>query len=234
MSNLSNIDEEAKALCKPEKPISLCFDVKGGPVGVLKFADGKCELVKGKAPSNILIKLGSPDKFNGVINGTVTPIPIKGITKVGFLTKNFQGLAKILSKYLKATPEQLADKSFMVKSTTLMFYVIAEAVAAIGNNDKIGKISAKRIPDGTISFEIIDGPAASIVCKGGELTVKKEKAVNPRAKMELASIEIARGLFSGKEDSIALIGNGLLKITGYIPMVDNLNRILGRVAEYLA
>lgn len=234
IENLCQLDEEAKALAKPEKPISLCFDVKGGPVGVLSFENGICKFFKEKAPNNILIKLGSPEKFNGVINGTVTPIPIKGLSKVKFLTKNFMGLAGILSKYLKATPEQLADKDFFVKSTTLMFYVIVEAIAAIGNNDKIGKISAKRIPDGTISMEIIGGPAASIIAKGGVLTVVKEKAVNPRASMVFGSIELARGLFDGKEDAMALIGNGLLKITGYVPMVDNINRILGRVAIYLA
>ena len=31
------------------------------------------------------------EKFNGVIDGTVTPVPLKGLTKIGFLLKTFTG-----------------------------------------------------------------------------------------------------------------------------------------------
>ena len=52
--------------------------------------------------------------------------------------------------------------------------------------------------------------------------------------MRFTTIETARALFDGKEDAMACIGNGTLQMRGYIPMLMNLNNILGRVAMYLA
>lgn len=62
----------------------------------------------------------------------------------------------------------------------------------------------------------------------------KTQPDHPRAVMEFANITLARRLFDGEVNSFACVGNGEIEIRGMISMVDNVNRILDRVAVYLA
>ncbi|MGI6700880.1 MAG: hypothetical protein ACOX3U_00185 [Christensenellales bacterium] len=232
--NLCEIDDEAKKLASPAKPISVRFNVTDGPQAVYSFGNGNCVMTKGPGPADIHLKLFSCEAFNKLVDGKATPLPLKGIFKLGFVTGNFTKIGEILSKYLRAAPEQLKDKNFMKKSTILMANVIGGAICQIANHDKVGKISASRIPDGAIAFEAGDEIALTINCKDGRLDLVKSKCENPRAVMRFTTIETARALFDGKEDAMACIGNGTLQMRGYIPMLMNLNNILGRVAMYLA
>jgi hypothetical protein len=47
-------------------------------------------------------------------------------------------------------------------------------------------------------------------------------------------MKLARQLFDGKVNAVACVGTGLLRIGGLVPQVDNISRILDRVALYLA
>ena len=51
--------------------------------------------------------------------------------------------------------------------------------------------------------------------------------------MEFADVELAHGLFTGTASTIAELCEGNIYMCGMISMVDNLNRILDRVAVYL-
>lgn len=111
---------------------------------------------------DIYIPLSSCEKFNGVIDGTVTPVPLKGLTKIGFLLKTFTSLTDRLSEVMRPSEEALKDRAFFELSTKLTFYTISVALSQIGNQDKIGKASASYMLDGDIAFCIKDGPAATI------------------------------------------------------------------------
>ena len=52
--------------------------------------------------------------------------------------------------------------------------------------------------------------------------------------MEFGSLQIARDLFDGRVNSLACVGTGDIRMGGMISMIDNMNRILDRVALYLA
>ena len=52
--------------------------------------------------------------------------------------------------------------------------------------------------------------------------------------MEFSNIHLARDLFDGKVNAVACIGTGGIRMSGMISMIDNVNRILDRVALYLA
>ena len=52
--------------------------------------------------------------------------------------------------------------------------------------------------------------------------------------MEFGGIKLARDLFDGNVNAVACIGEGSIKMGGNISMIDNVNRILDRVALYLA
>ena len=235
LENLCELDAEASALAQVKKPISIAFSVKGGPAATLTFKNGRCRMEQGANPkATVLLPFSSCEKFNGLIDGTVTPIPVKGFTKIGFLLKNFTKLTDILTKYLRASEDDLKDPVFFETSTKLMFYLITVTISQIANNDSIGTFSASNVPDGIIEMGIKDSVAATVRVKDHHFVTIKQKPASYRSKMEFGSIKQARDLFDGKVNAVACIGEGTITMSGLINMIDNLNRILDRVALYLA
>ena len=230
---LCQLDAEAAALIEGET-ISIGFAVKDGPQATLFIGGGKARMAPGVDRCQVKLPFSSCEKFNGLIDGTTTPIPVKGFTKVGFLLGNFTKLTDRLSMFLRPEPEALKDPEFFRVSTTLMFHVIAEAIAQIGNHDKIGRFSASNIVDGTAKIAIAGGPAAALVCRDHHITAVHDAPKTCFAYMEFASMELARALFDGQVNAIAAVGTGGVRIGGMISMIDNINRILDRVALYLA
>ncbi|MBR5470760.1 MAG: hypothetical protein IKU81_01415 [Oscillibacter sp.] len=230
---LCELDRKAAALIEGQT-VSIGFSVKDGPAATLFIGGGKCRMAPGTERCQVKLPFSSCEKFNGLIEGTVTPIPTKGFTKIGFLTGAFTKLTDRLSMYLRPQPEQLEDAEFFRISTTLMFHVIAEAIAQIGNHDKVGMFSASNIVDGTAKLAIKDGPAAALCCRDHRLTAVHEEPKVFLSYMEFCDMELARALFDGKVNAIAAVGLGQVRIGGMISQIDNINRILDRVAIYLA
>ena len=234
LENLCEIDPVASAIISNQKPISIGFDVAGGPKATLYFKNGRCRMEQGCSKCDVKLPFSSCEKFNGLIDGTVTPIPSKGFLHINFLLKKFTALTDILSKYLQATEEDLKDPVFFERSTTLMLYTIGVAIAQIGNNDEIGKFSAKYIADGSVMISIKNGPAVELVAKDHRLVTLKQAPEKYRAAMIFDSIETARALFDGNVNALTCIGTGKIEMHGLVSMLDNVNRILDRVALYLA
>jgi hypothetical protein len=235
LENLCELDPEARALLTNKKDISLVFDVKDGPKATLTFSNGRVRLEPGaRGGASIKIPVGSCEKFNAVVDGKATPVPVKGFHHINFLLKDFDALTKRLEKHLRATAEDMADPEFAERSTILMLYVIAVSLSQIGDYDEIGRFSAAHIPDGDVQFSIKGSVGATIRVKDHVLTTVKERPEHPRAIMEFESLELARVLFDGKLNALACIGEGSIAMGGMINMIDNLNRILDRVALYLA
>lgn len=225
--------EEARRLIENDK-ISIGFSVKNGPTATLIFDKGKCEMIEGVKKCNIKLPFSKPEKFNAMIDGTGTPIPSKGFTKIGFLLKKFIPLTDILSKYLRATKEDLEDEAFFRSSTLIMLHVISEAIAQIGNHDEIGRFSASNIVDGIAKISIKGEESAYIVSNNHKLTASHTQTNNYTSYMEFSDIRLARALFDGEVNAVSAVGLGNVRIGGMISMVDNINRILDRVAYYLA
>ena len=235
LENLCELDDKAKEIISTlKKPVSLAFEVKDGPAATLTFTAKGCRMEDGVTKCDIKIPVSSCEKFNKIINGEVTPVPTKGLTKVGFLLKTFTALTDRLTELMRPTEEALKDPAFFELSTILTFYTISVALSQIGNQDAIGKASASYIADGDVCFAIKDGPAATIRSKNNHLVTIKKKPENPRAIMQFDNIRLANDLFNGKINALECIGRGTVEIRGMLSMVDNLNRILDRVALYLA
>ncbi len=234
LENLCELVPEASELLEGKKPISIGFEVKGGPSATLYFKNGKCRMEQGCGNCDVKLPFSSCEKFNGLIDGTVTPIPSKGFTHIGFLLKTFTPLTDLLSKYMRASEEELKDPVFFERSTKLMLYTIGVAIAQIGNNDQVGKFSAKAIEDGSVYIGIKNGPGIEVVCKDHRLITVKKTPEKYRASMIFDSIETANALFNGQVNSLACIGTGKIEMHGLVSMLDNINRILDRVALYLA
>lgn len=235
LENLCEIDEGARALLTNKKPIAIGFSVKGGPAATLTFfPNGRCRMDDGIRDCDILLPFSSCEKFNGMIDGTVTPIPSKGFRFIKFLLKDFTALTDLLTKYLRASEEDLQDADFFEKSTTLMLYTISVAIAQIANQDAIGRFTAGFIVDGDVKLSIKGGPAVTIRAEDHHLLTLKKEPQTYRAIMQFKDIRLARQLFDGQINAVACIGQGAIEMGGMISMVDNINRILDRVALYLA
>ncbi len=212
---------------------SIGFAVKNGPSATLTFVGGKCILKEGVEDCTVKIPFSSPEKFNGMVNGTVTPVPVKGFTKLPFLLGRFRKLTDLLESYLRPAPEKLENEEFLRRSTVVMFRVIAASIAQIANHDKIGQFSASNIVDGTIKMEIAGVTKAALTAKDGVLTFSDKVPKNYLSSMTFADVKTARDLFDGKINAVAAVGNGGVKMAGMISQIDNLNRILSRVELYL-
>ncbi len=234
LPRLCELDPAAKHLAELKKPFKLGFRVKGGPSATLNFENGGCAMTDGADVCDMRLSFASPEKFNGMIAGTVTPFPLKGLHHVLFLLRRFTKLTDILTKYLKADPKALEDETFFTVSTELMFRVIAQSVTQIGNHDKIGVFSASNIVDGDVELSVEGGPAATLRVKDHVLSAIFEKPENPRAIMHFTSMRLARQLFDGQVNAVACIGRGEIEMRGMISMIDNINRIMDRVAVYLS
>lgn len=229
---LCNIVPEArKILGKSE--CSIGFAVKGGPEATLVFSDGKCTLKEGIEDCVIKLPFSSCEKFNGMINGTSTPIPTKGLTKISFLLKKFMKLTDLLEKHLRADETSLADDTFLTKSTIIMFRVIVNAIVQIGNHDSIGQFSASNIVDGAVKMEIPGVTKAAILVKDNKLTFSERVPKNIMSYMAFEDVHVAHDLFDGKINSVAAVGEGKVRMGGMISQIDNINRILSRVELYL-
>jgi hypothetical protein len=245
LEDLCRLSPEAKALAENAalpggKPVTVNLAIKEGPALSLSFRDGTCTAHAGESPCNIRLPFSSFEKFNGLIDGTVTPFPSKGFTKLKFLTGNFTRLTKILENYLRASPEALKDPVLFNASTTIMFFLIAQGVAQIGNHDAVGRFTASNIVDGTVILSIAGGASgggplqAAITIKDHVLSVSRTIPDQYHAIMEFSSIQLARQLFDGQVSALGCVGQGLIAMRGNLGMLDNINRILDRVAVYLA
>lgn len=232
LEDLIELDDEMKGLIK-DKDISIYFVVKNGPEALLQFKDGKCSFKEGKGKCNIKLFFKSPEHLNQMFEGKANPIPLKGITKISFLKNEFTKLTDKLAYYLKPTDALLNDAKYFKINTILTAYTAFFALAQIANTDKIGKVNAKRIPDGVISISVLNGPSINLNVKEGHIEAKKGLGKSPRAFMTFDSIGTANAILNGKIDSYTAIGTGRFVIKGYIPMIDNMNKILAMVPSYL-
>ncbi|MCR5523193.1 MAG: hypothetical protein K6F64_06105 [Clostridia bacterium] len=234
LENLCELVPEASAALTNKKPLSIGFEVKGGPSATITFANGKCRMEQGCSKCNVKLPFSSCEKFNGLIDGTVTPIPSKGFTHIGFLLKDFTKLTDLLNKYLRPSDEDLKDPDIFRINTEMTLNVIGVAIAQLGNQDEICKFSAAHIVDGSVMIAIKDGPAVEIIAKNHRLLCLKKRPEKYRCSMIFDSYQTANDLFGGKVNALACIGTGKVEMHGLMAMLDNVNRILDRVAIYLA
>lgn len=231
---LLKLDSEAAALVAG-KQIKIGFAVKGGPHATLVFKDGEAEMVKGTEGCSIKLWFPSAEKFNALIDGTAKPVPLSGFHHIGFLLGPFTQLTDLLASYLRPTPEKLEDPLFFERSTTLMLYVIGRAIVQVGNHDKVGMFSASHITDGKIKLGVGEALSVAIHCKDHHLMFNHTpNEVGVTSQMVFRDLQTARDLFDGRINAIAAVGMGQVRICGMISQVDNINRILDRVAIYLA
>lgn len=221
------------ALSDP-KYTSLSFSVHGGPKGALAFEEGVAAYLPDHTAATIRLPFLSSTAFNKVIDGEAQPIPVTGFHRIPFLLQVFAPLAALLETYLRPTPDALEDTDFRETSAILTLFVAAAACAQIANQDSSGRFSAALIPDGDVAIEVGDDLAYTLRVADHRMAFIPEKSPDPRAAMHFFDLETVSGVLSGNLSAMACICDGRIAMRGMINMVDNTNRILDRVGQYLA
>ena len=234
LEELWKLDENTRKILEG-KDMSIQFIVKNGPRAYLRFKDGACTFNKGQIPCKMKLYFKSPQHLNDMFEGKANPIPLKGLTQINFLKNEFTELTNRLTYFLKPTDELLKDSTYFKTNTILSAYTAFMTLVEIGNSDRIGKLNAKRIPEGVISIEIAKSDIAIQIISDGEgnLEGRKGKTLTPRAFMIFDSLNTANALLNGKIDSFSCIATGGLQMKGYIPMVEYLSKLLAQVPTYL-
>ncbi len=233
LQDLCIMDSVAAELIK-DVNLSVQFNVPNVGVGTLIFEEGKCVFERGKRPAQLKLWFVSPEHFNKLVDGEKTIPLFVNVFKAGFLLNEFTKLADRLAYFLKPTDELLADPDYFKINTYLTAYTAFFALCEIGNSDEVGKIVTSRIPSGDIQLEIKGGPEMVLtVTDNHKLVARQGVTDNVRALMQFGSLKTANDILNGKSDIFSGLGAGEFVMKGYIPMLDNLSKLLSLVSRYL-
>ena len=234
LETLVACDGQAAELIK-EWQVTLQFSILGGPTLYLTFDKGQCKAGEGAHPSpDVRLFFLSAGHFNSMMDGKGSPIPLKGLTRLKFLTKEFPKLTDRLEYFLTPNDTLLADDTYREVNTRLNLGVAAYAVCELATWDPMGKLNAASMPEGTVAIKVLpDGPSVSIVKNGGGYAVGEEHPENPMAVMTFRDMGVANDLMNGKCDAFAALARGDVSMKGKIPMIEAVNLLMDRIPHYL-
>ena len=180
------------------------------------------------------MNFASPEKFNALIDDSKPGVPVKGAVQVlSFLLGPFTKLTNRLTQLLMPSEADLKDRAFFEESTVLTFYTIAGAISALANTDSVSKQSALYTVDGDVSMGIKDVCYATIRVNNHTFRTIKEKAQSPGGGGGFPPSTWQTGRLTPPPPHHGSGAAGHIYMAGMISMVDNINRVLDRVAVYL-
>lgn len=232
LEDLPAWDEAAKKVASGKRE-TIQFSVGGVGAARLAIGDGKIAFCHGAGPCTIKLWFPKPENLNAMFAGTGNPIPLKGITKIKYLTGPFTELTDRLGHYLRTTPELLKEEKYRLANASLSLHAAVFAMGEVANSDRDGKLNAARIANGQIHVAAKSGPQFTIAVDGGKLACSKGEPAKMKAKMVFSDLEAAGNVLRGELDSYAAIGALKLELGGFMPMLEHLNKILGLVPRYL-
>ncbi len=232
---LADRADAAKAiLADVDKPTAVTIRVRGLADAAYTFSSEGVALGGADGARKVTLAFTSAEHFNKMIDGKAQPIPVAGPGGIKFLTGPFTALADLLGTYLKPSADALEDPHFLETSTILTLHVAAAAIAQVANEDRSGRFSAASIPDGDIALEVGDAIDLRLRALDHRLTFDPSVPAAPaRAALRFADLDVAGDILSGRASALGSICDGTLGMRGFIPMIDNVSRILDRVGHYL-
>lgn len=232
LEDLPNHDAKAMEIAAYRHEI-IQFSV--GRVGTarLEIGEGLIRFLRGRGKSSIKLWFPSPESLNAMFAGKGGPIPLKGFTKISYLQGPFAILTDRLTHFLRPSPESLADEVYRDANADLSLHAMVFALCEVGNGDREGRLNAARMPEGDVLIAVRGGTELTVRVRGGSLECRKGAPRKPRAKMVFPDLAAAGALLRGEIDSYTAIGAERLVLGGSVPMLDNLNKIMGIIPRYL-
>jgi hypothetical protein len=215
--------------------IGVEFKVSGGPHAHVTVRNGQCRVGPGPAErTNVKLWFKSPQHLNAMFEKRANPIPIKGFTRLRFMSSEFPKLTDRLEHYLRPSDQILKDPRSFEFVTRCMLFTAIFGLKELAENDPAVADLAGRTPDGTAEFRVLpDGPTVHVTRANGSFSVTKGPARSPNVRMEFRDTHVCYDLLNGRMDAFAAIGRGDVKITGFLPLVDQLNAMLEHLEPYL-
>ena len=231
---VARVDEAKALLARVDTPTSVTVRARGVAERTYLFTADGIVPIRGPQGRRVTLMFTSPAHFNKMVDGKAQPIPVAGPGGLTFLTKVFAPLADILGRYLQPTDADLEDPEFRTTSTILTLHVAVAAIAQVANEDRSGRYSAALIPDGDIALEVGDDIDLRLHALDHRLAFDPATPTTPaRASLRFASLDVAGDVLAGRASALGSICDGTLGMRGFIPMIDNVSRILDRVGHYL-
>lgn len=235
LEELPALDKQTMEIIR-DWEISIRFTIRGDMSAYLKFSRGTCVYdTETTATADVSLYFLTHGHLNAMFDNKAMPIPTGGFTRLGFLKNEFPKVTERLEYFLKPTDTLLKDPDYLQVNTALTLYTAAFAVCELVQFDPVAKLVGQQMPAATLELNVLPaGPNAHIVYGGnGKATAYRGKTTNPTGSITFRDCEIANQLFNGKLDGFGAVATGDVKLKGLIPLIDNTNLILDRVALYL-
>ena len=234
LEDLVACDKDMKNLAR-DWDISIQFSVRKGPRVCVSFRDGVCTVERGKCRKpTVLLFFTSPAHLNRMFDGKGNPIPLKGFSRLGFLTKDFPKLTERLEYYLKPDDKLLKNRKYLEMNTRLTLNTAAYAMKELAELEPMSRIIASHISDTMIEMKVLpDGPAVNIGIRDGVMYPAKGEAERPMAVLHMKDMKIANDFLNGKSDAFSAVALGDVLIRGHIHIVESVGPILDRIPLYL-
>lgn len=153
---------------------------------------------------------------------------------MAFLRKDLPLLSGRLEALLRPLDREMLSPEERRISWIMTAYIAFFSIAPVANLDERGRANAARMADGDISVEVVDGPGLTVRSRSARVEVVRGAPADPRARMVFDSVSTVGAILEGSLDTYAAIGDGRLAVSGYIPSLDNMNKLLSGVSYYLA
>jgi len=238
LKNLEEVvefDPESAALARTWEE-AILFRVHHGPSGHLVFRDGRCTVGQGKPsrPSIVLFFL-SPAHFNRMMEGKAKPIPLKGFSRLSFLTKDLPRLTNRLEYFLRPTPDLTKEQSYLELNTRLTLTTAAMAVSVLGALDPLARLAVAQVSRGLVNLKVLPrGPEVWVGFEGGRIEAGKGAKERPSARMEMKGYQAANDFLNGRLDPFTAVASGQVLVKGQLPLLESLSLILDRIPVYLS
>lgn len=218
------------------RDICIRFVVRQGPRAFVRFTQGNCQVGAGTpSGSDVTLFFTSCRHLNRMFANQANPIPLKGFTRIGFLTGPFQEMTRRLEYYLDPAQGDLSDKTYEKINTRLTLYTAARAVPILAAGDAAVQAVTSGMPAGSILLKVLpDGPAVSLTVSPDGIVMEKGESEKPAACMYFKDIHTANALLNQQLNPFAAVALGDVMIRGQLPLIDAMDLILDRVPHYLA
>ena len=129
LEDLPALDARAAEMIRAWR-MAVCFSVHGGPAATLEFSDGRCRHYAACPPHpDVKLFFLSPAHLNAMFAGASSPLPLKGLSKLGFLKHEFAELTRRLQYFLRPEPELVGRREIrerLSKALGAAFKVIVQ------------------------------------------------------------------------------------------------------------
>lgn len=233
LEELPRLDPEMGTFIK-DWNISIQFTVWNGPAAHVAFANGACAHGRGSHPApTVRLFFISPRHLNRMFDGSGSPIPLKGFSKLSFLQKDFTQMTERLEHYLKPEEGRQEDEAYLRANATMMLYTAAHGVSELAGLDPICRAIAAHTPRGTLQMGVQNGPCVHIRFDENGVSAGKGPAKAPDAMMMFRDFAAASALLNSRIDAFTAVVEGGLILQGMLPIVDNVGLIMDRIPRYL-